>query len=592
MSFDRRETFRRATASLEQGEYGAAVHHLWTLLTRSHLIEEEFRGYLKELGRAYQGLGRTRAVSTILAHLGSLEAAERTSEHATDLARISVMRGDARGAAKHFQAAGWLGHAALQLETANDMRAARVLWEELSEDTRLRSNFYIQGLVRYNLSRACASLGDSAAARKHSVQAMHLLEEAADGFESAGQRERAFDCYQVLLTLGRKGAFENLAEGYLGCIRILAEDKLRYFVLQYYEDFQELALKRKEYHAAATLFREAADFARRQDLPYASWYRLRAGETQVIAAEHLLAEGAPHEMAENAYAAAIDAYNEVGAYAKVRDIYGALAKLDLGEKRSNRYSRLQRRLADVRDEVGDVQGFPEYLRVDAAYPEIWRLDVIEWEQGGDAAETMGEVLLDEKWPEFTRRRALLCRLLQLGAGDPPYDAKTLIAIANQLGRTEIYVALGPLEHLAKHQDASVRAACQAAVRSLYFKRSFVMIAQGLGDPDETVQREALEAVGTLSFRHAFDPLQRIFRSSNRANVRERALRSIAKIPSVEAIELLIEAFRQGDERERKVVHELLRRHEHSQTSELVRREMESTLDPKLRQAFESMLIGR
>ena len=46
----------------------------------------------------------------------------------------------------------------------------------------------------------------------------------------------------------------------------------------------------------------------------------------------------------------------------------------------------------------------DYLRMETAYPEIWRLDVVEWEQAGDAAETMGEVLQDSSraWPNIAR----------------------------------------------------------------------------------------------------------------------------------------------------------------------------------------------
>ena len=58
------------------------------------------------------------------------------------------------------------------------------------------------------------------------------------------------------------GQFENLAEGYVNCIRVLSEDNLKFYVLQYYEDFIKLALERGEFHAAATLYHEAADYAR------------------------------------------------------------------------------------------------------------------------------------------------------------------------------------------------------------------------------------------------------------------------------------------------------------------------------------------
>ncbi|MAC27058.1 MAG: hypothetical protein CMH59_11385 [Myxococcales bacterium] len=385
MAVDKRDAWRQANAAVEGGRPADALPHLWSLVDRSHLVEEEFHSYLRLMGRAFQDLGLTRAAATILLYLEQADAAWRLSEAKTDLARCAIQLGRPAEAAKFFNEAGWLGHAAIQLEDAGDDRGARVLWERLADEPKLRENPYTQGLVRFNLGRACERLGDTSAARKAVVQSMHLLEAAADGFETQGLRERAFDCYQVLLTLGKDGAFENLAEGYLNCIRILKEDNLKYYVLQYYEDFQELALERAELHAAATLFREAAEFARRYNLPYERYYKQKAGETQMRSARKMIADGAMPEMAENAYASAIDAYNDLGAYSKVREIYGSLSQLDLGDKRRARYARLEQRLAGVEDDGGQAVAFPDYLRMDTAYPEIWRLDVVEWEQGGDAA---------------------------------------------------------------------------------------------------------------------------------------------------------------------------------------------------------------
>ena len=571
MAVDKRDAWRQANAAVEGGRPADALPHLWSLVDRSHLVEEEFHSYLRLMGRAFQDLGLTRAAATILLYLEQADAAWRLSEAKTDLARCAIQLGRPAEAAKFFNEAGWLGHAAIQLEDAGDDRGARVLWERLADEPKLRENPYTQGLVRFNLGRACERLGDTSAARKAVVQSMHLLEAAADGFETQGLRERAFDCYQVLLTLGKDGAFENLAEGYLNCIRILKEDNLKYYVLQYYEDFQELALERAELHAAATLFREAAEFARRYNLPYERYYKQKAGETQMRSARKMIADGAMPEMAENAYASAIDAYNDLGAYSKVREIYGSLSQLDLGDKRRARYARLEQRLAGVEDDGGQAVAFPDYLRMDTAYPEIWRLDVVEWEQGGDAAETMGEVLQDDKWPNFTRRRALLCRLHQLGAGETHLSPNTLVGLAHQLGRVEIYASLSPLEHIVEHEDARVRAACLKAVRSLFFKRSFVLVMRGLRDDDASVRREALEAVGALHFGHAFDPLQRIFRNSPDPVVRRKALESIGRIPSLEAAEMLIDALRQGDPEERNVAQTLLVRHDHQDVDNLLRR---------------------
>lgn len=570
-TLDKRDAHRRARAALDSGNAEDALPHLWSLVDRSHLVDEEFLGYLREMGRAYRNLGRKRASATILLFLQHAEDAGRESEDPTDRARASIALERPAEAAKFFNDAGWLGHAAIQLEDAKDDRGARVLWERLADDPGLRDDLYTQGLVRFNLGRACERLGDRSGARKAVIQSMHLLEAAADGFETRGLRERAFDCYQVLLTLGKDGAFENLAEGYLNCIRILKEDNLKYYVLQYYEDFQELALKVGELHAAATLFREAAEFTRRYNLPYERYYRRKSAETQVKAALQMVESGSLHEMAENAYAAAIDAYNDLGAYSKVREIYGSLAQLELGDKRRARYTRLQKRLEGVEDDAGQTVAFPDYLRMETAYPEIWRLDVIEWEQAGDAAETMGEVLQDTKWPDFTRRRALLCRLHQLGSGETHLTPDTLIGLAHHLGRVEIYASLAPLEHIVESEDARVRAACLRAVRQLFFKRSFVLVMRGLRDDDGSVRREALEAVGALHFGHAFDPLQRIYRSSADPSVRKKALASIGKIPSLEAAEMLIDVLRQGDPEERALVRDLLARADHPEVDNLLRR---------------------
>ena len=326
MALDKRDAYARANAAVQTGRPADALPHLWSLVDRSHLVDEEFESYLRLMGTAYQQLGRTRAAATIALHLGNADAAYRMSEAPTDQARCAIKLGRSADAARSYSDAGWLGHAAIQLEDAGDDRGARVLWERLADDVRLREDLYTQGLVRFNLGRACERLKDRDASRKAMVQRMHLLEAAADGFETRGLRERAFDCYQVLLTLGKEGAFENLAEGYLNCIRILKEDNLKYYVLQYYEDFQELAMQRGELHAAATLFREAAEFTRRYNMPYERHYRQKAAETQVAAAVKMVGDGAMHEMAENAYAAAIDAYNDLGLYSMARKLYNALSQ--------------------------------------------------------------------------------------------------------------------------------------------------------------------------------------------------------------------------------------------------------------------------
>jgi HEAT repeat protein len=569
---DKRQVERDAAEAIRSNRYEDALAKYWLLVDRSHVIEEELRGYLRSMAGCYEQLGRKRAASAAWLFLGDVSRAIQLAQGVpADLARCAVAQRDHAQAARQFEAAGWLGHAAIQLELARNDRGARVLWERLADDVRLRDDPYTQGLVRFNLGRACARLGDAEPARRQQVAAMHLLTAAADGFEQKGLRERAFDCYGVLLTIGREGSFENLAEGYLNCVRILREDGLKYYVLQYYEDFQELALERRELHACATLYREAAEFARRQGMTYARHYRNRAAETHVMAGERVLADGGPPEMVENCYVAAIDAYNELGLYSKVRAQYARLAELPLSDKRRARYKKLAERLAGMEDDPTPMPTFPEYLRTDTAYPEIWRLDVIEWEQAGDPAETMAEVVMDDKWPDFTRRRALLCRLAQLGAPDPVLRPQTLALLASHLGRVEIYAVLAPLEKMLEHEDARVRAAVMHSVRQLFFKRSFVAITRGLEDEDATVRRESLAAVQSLHFVHAFVPLSRIFRDAQDPDVRRAALSSIGKIPSLAAAELMIDVLRHGERAEKDIALDLLVRSDLAEVSALVRK---------------------
>jgi HEAT repeat protein len=591
MAVDRKEAIRRAAGALDAGRPEDALAPLWALVDRSHVPEEELTRYLRMMARAFGESGRSRAEATVRLYLGEAEAAFRASDAPTDRARAAIQGGRRADAARYYEEAGWLGHAAIELEEAGDDRGARVLWERLTEDRSLRDDPYTAGLVRFNLGRACQRLGDPQAGRRSLVASIHLLEAAADGFEARGLRERAFDCFQVILTLGREGAFENLAEGYLNCVRILREDNLRYYVLQYYEDFQALAVERGELHAAATLFREAGDFARRQNMPYERHYRRRAAEAYVAAAEKTLRDGGAVELVENAYAAAIDSFNHLGAYSDVREVYRALAQLPLADKRKARYERLAERLAGVPDEAGQVVAFPDYLRMDTAYPEIWRLDVVEWEQRGDAAETMGEVLQDPKWPHYTRRLALLCRLHQLGAKERVPIVDTLVGLTARLGRVGIYAALAPLERYFEHDEPRVRAACLRATRELFFKRSFVLVVRGLKDPEPEVRKEALAAVQALHFAHAFDPLSRIYRSAADPEVRRTALGSIGRIPSVQAVEMLIDVLRHGDREERDLAVDLLSRSDHPETSELLRK-AHAAETGRVRSDLERALTGR
>ena len=570
-AIDVRDTERRAQRAIQARRFDEALSSLWVLVDRPQLESEPFREHVRMLASCFSALGLHRALAAALLFLGDVGESERVVKTPLDRARIAAQRKDHAAAAREFEAAGWLGHAAIALEEQRNDTGARILWEQLAESPRLASDSYTRGLVRFNPGRVCLRLGDRRAGRKSVVEAMHLLTAAADGFEASGLRERAFDCYGVLLSIGREGSFENLAEGYLNCIRILREDGLKNYVVQYYDDFGELAVQRKELHAAATLFREAADYARRQSLPYVRHYRKRSAQAHLAAANEGLAAGGPPEMAENAYAAAVDAFNELGHYSKVRATYVQMSALELGDKRRERYARLAGRLGGLRDDDTPCPGFPDYQRADVPYPEIWRLDVIEWEQAGDPAETMADLVVDSRVPDSVRRRALVVRLFQLAAGEGPLRPPQLAAIAAQLARVETYAVLAPLEKMLEHEQAPVRAAALNAVRTLFYKRSFIAIRRGLADPAPEVRAAAVGAVQALHFGHVFDPLQRIYRESEDQDVRRAALHSLGQISSVESVEVLIDVLRSGVPAERTIARECLIRADHAEASGILRR---------------------
>ena len=288
---DRPIALRDGRRALAHGKAEEAIRLFWWLAEQTHLPEHEYNEAMEGLADAYIALDRERAAAFVFQYLGNYERAVAAfdGQHPEDLARVEEGHKNFKTAGRHFLEAGRLASAAICLERAGTMDRARLLWEQLRSEPNLEA--YQGALVAFNHGRCCEAVGDSTAARRSMVEAVYLLEQAADEFESAGLRERAFDCYQVLLAMGarEKGAFENLAEGYLNSIRILKEDNLRYYVLQYYEDFQQQASEREEFHAAASLLREASDYCQRVGLPYDRHYQRRSSETWIVASDAVLA---------------------------------------------------------------------------------------------------------------------------------------------------------------------------------------------------------------------------------------------------------------------------------------------------------------
>lgn len=546
---------REARHHLDRGRHLEAAELYRSLCAEAHVIDPSYDEWLRGLAAALLGLGRRRDAAFIHLYLGQTGAAlELLGDGGLEIAQVLEVAGQYVRAAERYQALGRPVLAAIAYEHAERGAEARACWDQAARDGRLLRAPYEEALVRFNQGHCALRLGDESG-HTHLMTAQRLLEEVADGFETSGQRERAFDCYQILLELGRRSAaFENLSEGYLNCIRILKEDHLKYYVLQYYEDFLREAFAREEYHAAASLYREAAEYCLRMGLIYDRYYLRKSGETWLVAAERNERDGGPPEMSENAYLAAIDCWNTVEDYAMVRDAYLRASRLKLQERKQERYLAIAARYESARALAGDAPPFPDALKQAHAYPEIWYLDLVEWEHDGDPSAVCLSVLGDRSFPDVVRRRALQVLLEATEAGRDP---ARLAKVAEGLGELQIYVVLRPLERLYEQADVQVQRGVMRALRCLFFKRSFGILGKGLRATDAGVRQHALEALARLHFNHAFDPLTRIFREHEDAQVRSIALESIGRIPSLEAGDFLIEALRHEGEPLRRVAKRLL-----------------------------------
>ena len=460
-------------------------------------------------------------------------------------ARAWEIQGRWQDAAEGYKAAGLAVHAAVCLEKAKEFTASTQAWQGLSRHPSLRGNEYETALVSFNLGMAALHAGvDANLARKSLVESQRKLEQVADLFETRGERERAFDCYHILLKLGKdSGQFENLAEGYLNCIRVLKTDNLKFYVLQYYEDFIELALEQDELHAAASLFQEAADYASRSSLPYDQYYLARAASTWAQCGEKYHRENAPVDMVENALTASISSYSSVGNYPKVKELFQRLSELDLPKKKRERFLRIASEYEGQAEKKRVGPEFPEHLK-HQAYADIWFMDLVEWELGGDPYSVALSIIGDLRYPNGIRRRALVIALVLENESESERKVATLCQVAELLGELQSYAALRPLEHLFDNGPAEVRRASIRALRFLFFKRSFFLLHRALEDSDQGVRDAALVALRGLHFPHAFNPLARIFHESTEQRVRLAALESIGRIQSIEAGEFLLMAIRQ------------------------------------------------
>lgn len=538
-----------AEQALAAGRYGDAERAYRELIAQTHVVDYEYDDWLRTLADAYRHLGRAREAGFIYLYLHYFDLAKTCFGNQPELrARLYEVEKRWAEAAAAYADAGRPVHAAVAWDKAKAPEKARAAWSEVAQHPGLRDRDYELALVHFNIGTAIAKVDPaSPEARRALVAAQRRLEQVADDFETAGELERAFDCFQIVLKLGKdSGQFENIAEGYVNCIRVLAGDNLKFYVLQYHEDFVKLALERGELHAAATIYAEAAQYAQRFHLPYDRRYQARSAETWQKCAERYAEDGLPIEMVENAYLAAAQQYSAVGDYAGVRRVFDRLARIELPDDKRARYAQVARRYDAAGDGAIDAPAFPDYLKQQHAYADIWFADLLEWELAGDPLGVASAIVGDLRYPNGIRRRALVVMLTVAEAQyrNAAADLETLITLADQLGELQSYAALAPLEVLYRHPDPQVRRAAVRALRYLYFKRSFATVRRALLDPDATVREAALLAITGLHFPHALGPLARIYHEASDPRVRGATIDAMGKILTVEAGEMLIGVLRQ------------------------------------------------
>lgn len=498
-----------------------------------------------------------------------------------------------RAAAEELERDNRLVRAAIYHERAGDMSAAQAFWSRLAGLVD-KDQPYAAGLVHYNLARTSEKIGDRRATRNACVAAVHRLEEAADRFESVGQRERSFDCYQVLIAIGElSGVFEHVLEGVVNAVRVLCEDNLRLHALRLYDHGISLAERAGEQAAAATLAMEMADYARKQDMPalFERSTLRRAGLWQQVA-EATLDQGGPFGLVENALLASLLAQAEIGQYQSVGALYAKLAELEgIEPARRSHYTRAAARYKNARDgriEAADGASLGRHV----APPALWHVDLIEWEEQGSAVEACADLLLEAEDPDdrLTARAALLCRLVGLAAEAAPSDHASIL-VAEYLGRIGLYPLLAPLETLYASGANRVRLAAVSALSRYLYKRTFITLERALDDEDGRVARQATSALTGLHFDHSFDPLARIYRTARRRDTRLAALRTIARIDVPEAAELALGALEHGGPEERQAAIEALKSGRGKRFIELARAAYPAA-PGRVRQAISEVLSAR
>ncbi|MCP4499769.1 MAG: hypothetical protein GY822_07385 [Deltaproteobacteria bacterium] len=577
------------------GQSAEAAKAWRTLLSETHVDEADYSDWCRSLADLYARTGRGLAAGRIHEYLLNITAAVPLYEKygsPRDTGRILRFGRQLDKACEQYRSASLFAHAAWSAEEGAAHEKALTLYEQLVRAHEAQGNSYYAGLAYLNAGRMAMQISR----RDRGIQllgiATRFLEQEADAREQDGKRDGAFQCYLCLIQIGKiEGSYENLAEGYLNCIRLLKAKSDRFGTMTFYYDFIRYSEELGELHSVAELYREAGEYARRVGFIYSDYFLDQAADAWKKVAQNGLEKGNPSELVENGLLAAVACFNRIQRDEEVAKCYDALAELDVAPTKAERYAKLAKELhqeAALSDqEVPPV--FPEHYRRRQKFAEIWVTDLIESEAGQDIRDAIARLVGDHKnvW-EVQRRKALLISL--------EYDDLSASGLDDDTPPPRLLEAIGELQHPAAVRpltafydrgNEDTRVLILERGTNVRQKEVFQLIERGLEEDSPRVKHAAVAALQKMAFAPALDNLIRVFNTFEEAEVRDACLKSISGVGTDEACEFLLDVIRANTGNLALRTRVLLEKSAQERMLSALDRNRRSEPDPALR-----MFIGR
>jgi hypothetical protein len=600
LNADFNDLFARARAANNTGE---AVQLLRAAMSMVTVQDTDFARCCRELCDLYllPAHKRPLAAAALKEYLRDLEAAGALYAQVgsvRDVARIQTLRRNFRAAVDAYAKVNMLAHAAEAAEMGQMHDLARDLWGQLIRPADLQGNTYVGALARFNCGRAAKAQRDTAAANAWFFEAMNMLGQEADHRETKADRDGAVRCFLIMAAIGRSAhAFEDIAEGYLNVARLMRAKGDRFGTIRALHELIQTALDQGELHAAAELFREAGEYARRVGFRYADYFLFNAGHVWKRVATESLEARRPVGLVENALLAAVDAFNRSLDHGSVVHCYQALAALDLGPARRERYQKLASELGQIAKTAESTAGgdrapsLPEYIKRPFTPVPYWTRELLDREASADINVAASRLLADSSAIEIWRRRALNLFLAfdehvrDHGPGTPL--PPTLI---KALGESQHVAFIPPLlDSFRRGGEEEKRQATLAAGKS-QLREAFAIVDLALshirGSP---VFDAGVKAIRGMTFPAAVDSLVRIFGHHDAAEVKDVTLRNLALVGTSEACEFLLDVMRSNNAGLGVRARELLLEHAGPKMQAALESNGRGEPDPGMRQFIASLL---